>query len=271
MVTGTIISIAAVVLGINAETSRPRQVMVISSSTVARISSASGSQRNDPVDGSVDGEADRGHHGRVVGGDDAERISILRLLCPAGEVGASGQGVGVLKAQDPLLDGQQGGELVARCSRVPRFQSPGGEVTASCQGVRVIGVQDPFADGQQGGELVARPCRLPADGGARPRRRSASSPDRWSSENRTLLFGERKAPDGTPLGKTRSSQPKTVTLRCRTDQPAARSTMGGGCLGFLPAGAVFMSLRLCRCPGGAVVPCAGPGVGLASPRLRGFG
>ena len=71
------------------------------------------------------------------------------------------QGVGVLGAQDPFVDGQQGGELVAGPGRIPRLPGPGGEVAAGAQGGGVLGAQDPFADGQQGGELVAGPGRIP--------------------------------------------------------------------------------------------------------------
>ena len=74
---------------------------------------------------------------------------------------AGGQGVGVLGAQDPLADGQQGGVLVAGPGRIPRLPGPVGEVGAGGQGVGVLGAQDPLADGQQGGELVAGPGRIP--------------------------------------------------------------------------------------------------------------
>ena len=52
---------------------------------------------------------------------------------------AGGQGVGVLGAQDPLADGQQGGELVAGPGRIPRLPGPVGEVVAGGQGVGVLG------------------------------------------------------------------------------------------------------------------------------------
>jgi hypothetical protein len=42
---------------------------------------------------------------------------------------------------------------------------------------------------------------LPAFGGAPARRPSASSPASWSSGNRTICCSERKAPDGTQLGR----------------------------------------------------------------------
>src|SRR6516162_8955697 len=87
--------------------------------------------------------------------------SALRLIGPAGEAGAGGQGVGVLGAQDPLADRQQGGELVAGPGRIPRRPGPGGEVGAGGQGLGVLGAQDPLADGQQGGSLVAGPGRVP--------------------------------------------------------------------------------------------------------------
>ena len=67
----------------------------------------------------------------------------------------------MLGAQDPLADGQQGGELVAGPGRIPRLPGPEGEVGAGGQGVGVLGAQDPLVDGQQGGELVAGPGRIP--------------------------------------------------------------------------------------------------------------
>ena len=70
--------------------------------------------------------------------------------------------VRVLGAQDPLVDGQQDGELVAGLGRVPRLPGPAGELVAGDQGVAVLGAGDPLADGQQGGVLVAGPGRVPA-------------------------------------------------------------------------------------------------------------
>ena len=64
---------------------------------------------------------------------------IPRLPGPGGEVGAGGQGVGVLGAGDPLADGQQRGVLVAGPGRIPRLPGPGGEVGAGGQGVGVLG------------------------------------------------------------------------------------------------------------------------------------
>ena len=46
---------------------------------------------------------------------------VSRLPGPVGEVGAGGQGVRVLGAQDPLADGQQRGVLVAGPGRIPRL------------------------------------------------------------------------------------------------------------------------------------------------------
>ena len=67
----------------------------------------------------------------------------------------------MLGAQDPLADGQQGGELVAGPGRVPRLPGPVGEVVTGGQGLGMLGPEDPLADGQQGGELVAGPGRVP--------------------------------------------------------------------------------------------------------------
>ena len=113
-----------------------------------------------------------------------------RLPRPPGEVGAGCQGVGVLRAadplddgqqaanwsrapaaspparssgrarrgwpgcwgargRDPLLHGQQRGELVAGRGRVARLAGPAGEVGAGDQGVGVLGAADPFAAGSR--------------------------------------------------------------------------------------------------------------------------
>jgi hypothetical protein len=52
---------------------------------------------------------------------------------------AGDQGVWVLGAQDPLLDGQQGGVLVAGPGRIPRLPEPAGEAAAGGEGVPVFG------------------------------------------------------------------------------------------------------------------------------------
>ena len=57
---------------------------------------------------------------------------------------AGGQGVRVLRAEDPLVHGQQRGELVAGGGRVPRLPGPVGEVVPGGQGVRVLRAEDPF-------------------------------------------------------------------------------------------------------------------------------
>jgi hypothetical protein len=62
-----------------------------------------------------------------------------RLPGPAGEVVADSQGVRVLRARDPLVNGQQRGELVAGPGRIPRHPGPAGEVAAGGQGVHVVG------------------------------------------------------------------------------------------------------------------------------------
>jgi hypothetical protein len=51
-------------------------------------------------------------------------------LGPVGEVAPGGQGFRVLGAEDPLLDGQQRGELVAGGGRIPRYPGPAGETAA---------------------------------------------------------------------------------------------------------------------------------------------
>ena len=63
---------------------------------------------------------------------------IPRLPGPDGEFMAGDQGVGVLGAQHPLDDGQQGRELVAGPGRIPRPPGPAGEVAAGSQGLGVV-------------------------------------------------------------------------------------------------------------------------------------
>ncbi len=67
----------------------------------------------------------------------------------------------MLRAEDPLADGQQRGELVAGPGRVPRLPGPAGEVGAGGQGIRVLRAEDPLAHGQQRGELVPGRGRVP--------------------------------------------------------------------------------------------------------------
>jgi hypothetical protein len=57
----------------------------------------------------------------------------------------------VPRAQHPLADGQQCGELVAGPGRIPRLPGPAGEIVAGGQGVRVLGAEDPLLNGQQRG------------------------------------------------------------------------------------------------------------------------
>jgi len=54
----------------------------------------------------------------------------------------------MLGAQDPLLNGQQRGVLVAGRGRIPRLPGPAGQVGAGGQGFGVLGAEDPLADGQ---------------------------------------------------------------------------------------------------------------------------
>ena len=67
----------------------------------------------------------------------------------------------MLGPQDPILDGQQEGVLVAGPGRIPRPPGPEGDVAAGDQSFDVLGPQDPFLDRQQGGVLVAGPGRIP--------------------------------------------------------------------------------------------------------------
>ncbi len=51
---------------------------------------------------------------------------------------------GVLRAPQPLLEGQRGRKLVPRPGRVPRYPGPPGEVAACGQGVRVLRAENPL-------------------------------------------------------------------------------------------------------------------------------
>jgi hypothetical protein len=70
------------------------------------------------------------------------------LAGPVREVGAGGQGVGVLCAEHPLADGQQRGELAAGGSRVPGLPGPVREDSAGDEGVRVLGAEIVLAAGE---------------------------------------------------------------------------------------------------------------------------
>ena len=72
----------------------------------------------------------------------------------------------MLRAQDPLLHGQQRSEQISAGGQVPRLPGPAGELAAGTQGVRMLRAEDPLVDGQQRGEQVAgggritrHPCR----------------------------------------------------------------------------------------------------------------
>ena len=67
----------------------------------------------------------------------------------------------MLRAEDPLDDGQQRGELVAGPGRIPRLPGPAGQAVAGGQGARVFRAGHPLDDGQQRGVLVAGPGRIP--------------------------------------------------------------------------------------------------------------
>ena len=51
---------------------------------------------------------------------------VSRLRGPVGEVGMLAPRVRVLRAEDPLEDGQQGGVLVTGPGRIARLPGPGG-------------------------------------------------------------------------------------------------------------------------------------------------
>jgi hypothetical protein len=70
---------------------------------------------------------------------------------------ADGQGTGVLGAQDPLLQGQQGSELIAGPSRIPHPSGLNCQFVAGGQGLPMLGAQDLLMDGQQGSELTTSP------------------------------------------------------------------------------------------------------------------
>ena len=67
----------------------------------------------------------------------------------------------MLRAENPLLDGRQRGELVAGPGCVPRLPGPAGEVAAGGQGVRVLRAEDLLEYRQLRGVLAAGPGRCP--------------------------------------------------------------------------------------------------------------
>ena len=67
----------------------------------------------------------------------------------------------MLRAEDPLAQGQQRGVLVPGGGRVPRLPGPPGELVPGVQGVRVLRAEDPLEHGQQRGELVPGGGRVP--------------------------------------------------------------------------------------------------------------
>ena len=66
----------------------------------------------------------------------------------------------MVRAENPLADGQQDCELVTSTNRITRHPRPIGELVAAAQGVGVVGAEDPLADGQQGCELVTSTNRI---------------------------------------------------------------------------------------------------------------
>jgi len=50
----------------------------------------------------------------------------------------------VLRAEDPLEEGQQRGEQVLGTGRVPRMPGPAGELMPGGQGARMLRAEDPF-------------------------------------------------------------------------------------------------------------------------------
>ena len=77
---------------------------------------------------------------------------------------AGGQGVGVLGAQDPLADGQQGGELVAGPSRIPAHPV---QRASSWRVARVAGCSGPRTRSRMGNR-AANWSRAPAASPASP-------------------------------------------------------------------------------------------------------
>jgi hypothetical protein len=60
----------------------------------------------------------------------------------------------MLRAEDPVIHGQQPGERVPGGGRIPRMPGPAGQVGAGGQGARVLRAEDPVIHGQQPGERV---------------------------------------------------------------------------------------------------------------------
>ena len=68
----------------------------------------------------------------------------------------------VLRAEDPLYDRQQRGELVPGPGRIPRLPGPLGEVGAGGQGVGVLRAEDPLATGSSAAYWSRAPAASPA-------------------------------------------------------------------------------------------------------------
>jgi hypothetical protein len=119
---------------------------------------------------------------------------MLRLLGPVGEVLPGVQGVRVLRAEDPLVQGQQLGEQIPGGGGIPCLPGPVGEAGAGVQGTRVLRAEDPLADGQQRGELVTGPGRIPASPVQRANSSREASGDGCSGPGRRIV--RRTAPRG---------------------------------------------------------------------------
>ena len=85
-------------------------------------------------------------------------IAVPRLR--ARSVGTNAPGAQA-PVRDPLIGGQQGGELVAGPVRIPSLPVQWARLHG-WPGVRVLRPPDPLFGGQQGGELVAGPVRIPS-------------------------------------------------------------------------------------------------------------
>jgi hypothetical protein len=169
--------------------------------------------------------------------------AFLRFLRPVRKVVPGGQGERVLGGQHPLLDGQQGGVLVAGPGRIPRLPGPQGEVGPGEQGRRVLRAGHPLADGQQGGELVPGPAASPATPVQRARLARAFRVAGCSGPSSRSSMGSRAAATVCPAHRdsaTRTSpgipSPFSVAPRPnhRTVQTAApsgdRGEYGEACL-----------------------------------------
>ena len=80
---------------------------------------------------------------------------------PAGQVGASGQGLRVRRAEHPLDDGQQGRELALGSAGVPGLSGPAGQGDTDRESPLVLTAELALEIGQQHVVLVPGPGRIP--------------------------------------------------------------------------------------------------------------